>query len=348
MSPNIWAIIPAHNEEKAIRDTILDLINQTLPISVLVVADNCIDNTIEIITELQKKHPNIFLMETVNNSKRKAGAINQGLRTLDSDLDAVLLMDADTRIHPKAIEKGWHKLYKKPNLAAVCSKAGVLPSNSNTGNPLSWLLYRLQRLEYSTFDSQRVETLNRIKVVHGMAALHRWKALQEVGFYDEGNLVEDYELTLRYKEHGWNVTVALEMQAWTDVPISWREWWVQRLRWNRGGLDTLKQHGWNKVTKGDILQHIWINILILFQWFFLIAFIFMIINGNILMHAVIVLAVLFGMANAIYRLNYLENVSICDFLVRVFIIPEMVYGYIITLNWYHAYLLFLSRKQQSW
>jgi poly-beta-1,6-N-acetyl-D-glucosamine synthase len=346
MNPNIWAIIPAHNEEKVIKETILDLINQTLQISVLVVADNCTDGTIEIVKELQKKHSNISLMETVDNNKRKAGAINQGLSTLDHSLDAVLLMDADTRIHPKAIEKGWSKLSKKPKLAAVCSKAGVLPSK--TKNLLSWFLYRLQRLEYSTFDSQRVETLNRIKVVHGMAALHRWKALQQVGFYDEGNLVEDYELTLRYKERGWNVTVALDMKAWTDIPISWKEWWIQRLRWNRGGLDTLKQHGWNKATKGDILQHVWINILILFQWFFLIAFVFMIINGNVLMHVVIVVAILIGMANSIYRLSYLENANVCDFLVRILIIPEMIYGYIITFNWYHAYFLFLFKKQQSW
>ncbi len=33
-----------------------------------------------------------------------------------------------------------------------------------------------------------------------MAALHRWDCILEVGGYDPKNLVEDYDLTIRYKE----------------------------------------------------------------------------------------------------------------------------------------------------
>lgn len=346
MKAKIWAVIPAHNEEKIIKQTIQDLLNQTLSIDILIVADNCNDKTIDIVKQMQQEHPEIELMETVNNKSRKAGAINQALHTLSDNFDAVLLMDADTRIDSEAVETAWSSLYKRPKTAAVCSKAGVLPYKGF--NPSACLLHRLQRLEYSVFDSQRVETLHGIKVVHGMAALHRWKALKQVGFYDEGNLVEDYDLTIRYKKNDWEVTVNLEMKAWTTVPTNWRAWWKQRLRWNRGGIDTLKKHGWGKATKADILQHFWMNILILFHWFFLIAFILMVIKGNIIMHALIVIAIVLGLGNSIYRLSYLEDPKPIDLIFRITILPEMIYSYVITLNWYHAYFLFLLKKKQSW
>lgn len=346
--PRIVAVIPAHNEQEIIAQTIMDLLVQTQPVFILVVADNCNDRTVEIVRKLQFQHSQIRLLETKENKARKAGAINQALCRLASNIDAVLLMDADTRIAPDAVERAWETLSSDSNLAAVCSKAGVLPYEGR--NVSAWLLHRLQRLEYAMFDSQRVETLNGIKVVHGMAAIHKWEALRQAGFYDEGNLVEDYDLTLRYKEDSWQVTVELAMQAWTDVPTDWRNWWKQRLRWNRGGVDTLKKHGWNQATRWDISQHVWVNALLLLQWFFLAAFIVSLVvyHGAILMHGVVLLGILFGLADSIYRLKYLERATPIDWLVRLVILPELIYGYIRTINLYQAYLLFFFQKNQSW
>jgi cellulose synthase/poly-beta-1,6-N-acetylglucosamine synthase-like glycosyltransferase len=55
--------------------------------------------------------------------------------------------------------------------------------------------------------------------------------------------------------NGWKTTANLEMKAWTEVPLSLKELWKQRLRWLRGGVDALREIGWNKATKKDILGH---------------------------------------------------------------------------------------------
>ncbi len=346
MNPNIWAIVPAHNEEKIIGQTITDLLNQTTSISILVVADNCEDNTVRIDKKLMTINLNVFFIETVNNKNRKAGAVNQALETLDDDVDAVLFMDADTRIHCKAVEKAWESLEKDPKLAAVCSKAGVISYEGK--NPFRWFLHRLQRLEYSHFDSQRVETLNVIKVVHGMSSLHRFSALKEVGFYDENSFIEDYEITVRYRMAAWRVTVDLRMKAWTDVPTTFRDWWKQRTRWNRGSLQTLKKHGWNKATRGDIIQHFLVNILTLTQWFLIVASILMILNGSLLIHAIILIAIILSLADSIYRMSYLENPDAIDFTMRVTIISEMLYGYLRVINLHKTYFAALFKKDLTW
>lgn len=347
---NIQAVLPAHNEEKGIEKTIWDLANQTLqPTRILVVADNCTDRTIKIVKGLMEKIPFLDIMETIGNKFKKAGAINQALRTFTDDVEAVLLMDADTRIGNRALEFGAERLVRDEKLAAICSKAGVL-SPEVPLTPSSWMLYRLQRLEYSLFDSQRVETMGGIKVVHGMAALHRWSALKQVGFYDEGNLVEDYELTLRYKEAGWKVDAELQMEAWTDVPTSWKEWWIQRLRWNRGGVDALREHGWNKVTCWDILGHFVGTALMLIQLFFLLWFGYAIwaSGGHVQFHIVALAVTVIGLLVSLYRLKYLENPDAVDWIIRLLMIPEGVYAYIQCFNCVESYFMSFCNIQQKW
>jgi cellulose synthase/poly-beta-1,6-N-acetylglucosamine synthase-like glycosyltransferase len=346
-SPQLLAIVPAHNEQKIIANTIVDLLNQSLGISILIVADNCSDDTVSIVKEFERQYPNVKLMETVDNNKKKAGAVNQAITAIGNyPLDAILLMDADTRIDVYAVERAWNTLSSDRTLAAVCSKAGVLPYEGK--NLFEWFLYYLQRLEYSLFDSQRVETLGCIKVVHGMAALHRWSSILEVGGFDDDNLVEDYDLTIRYKEAGYNVTIELEMKAWTEVPVKLRDWWKQRLRWNRGGVDTLKKHGWNVVTKNHIIQHYVMNIITIFQWVFLIMFVALLFRGGLLMHGLVLIITLLSMSSSIYRLKYLEERNVLDYVFRLLLIPELLYGILQTSNQYHAYYNFLTNKKQSW
>ena len=346
---NIWCIIPAHNEVQGIEKTIMDLSIQSLPVNILVVADNCTDGTEEIVRGLIPKYSNLYLFRTVSNEDRKAGAINQAIKVLGNiqeKINAVLIMDADTRIDYQAAEKGWDTLSSDSTLAAVCSKAGVMPYTGK--NPFEWVLYHLQRLEYSQFDSQRVETLGNIKVVHGMAALHRWDCILEVGGYDPKNLVEDYDLTIRYKRVDYKVTIDLEMKAWTEVPVKLKEWWIQRLRWNRGGLDTLKKHGWNKTTRGYILQHFVSNFLLIFQLYFSVIFIKMLLQGTLIMHGIVVLSFILSFLIGLYTMIYLENKKFCDWIIRILLIPEMLYDWLQTLNQYHAYYNFILNRKQSW
>jgi len=347
LNTKVLAIIPAHNEQNQIGTVIEDLLNQSMPVPILVVLDNCTDGTKAVVKEYLKMYRQVYFYETVHNTKKKAGAINQILKVIwDYPLEALLIMDADTRIDKYAVEHAWKVLKSDDSLSAICSKAGVLPYQGK--NIFKRMLYRLQRLEYSLFDSQRVETFLGIKVVHGMAALHRFSAIKSVGGYDDDNLVEDYDLTVRYKESGFKVTVDLNMKAYTEVPVSLKDWWVQRLRWNRGGLETLKSHGWNKVTRKDILQHYFMNIMTPFQYVFLIAFIVMLLQGYLLMHGLVLVLTLLGMVSGIYRLKYLEDRTVLDYILRFSLIPEMAYGLLQSFNQYHAYFKFLFNKKQSW
>jgi glycosyltransferase involved in cell wall biosynthesis len=68
-------IIPAHNEEATIAQTIRSLRGQTLPVaSITVVCDNCTDDTAAVAAAGGAQ-----VMTTHSNTARKAGALNQAL-----------------------------------------------------------------------------------------------------------------------------------------------------------------------------------------------------------------------------------------------------------------------------
>ncbi|HEX9058901.1 MAG TPA: glycosyltransferase family 2 protein [Clostridia bacterium] len=359
----ISVLIPAHNEESTIEKTLLSIFNQTLvPDKVVVICDNCTDKTLDIVQRMKYNFgEKLITFETINNTGRKAGALNQAFKILNiEEEEFVLVMDADTEIHCSAIEAGTAILQKDENIGAVCSRAGVLPCREKS----KWknFIWTLQHLEYADFDAHRIETQGNIKVAHGMATMFRMKALYSVssyrkehfqiesGVYLEDNLVEDYELTLCLK-NSWKLTSSLNMLAWTDVPLSVKELWIQRLRWLRGGVDCLRTHGWNKVTKIEILNHLLFVFIIFLQAivsFFTLRYI--IFHGFKEFHySYLVACVLIGAyLDSLYRLKYVQDKTIWDYIVRIVIIPEMLYGCFQAIIMILSYIKSYCNIKQKW
>ena len=68
-------LIPAHDEEAVLALTLESLAEQTRPPDrVVVIADNCTDATVEV----ARAH-GVEVFETVGNTEKKAGALNQQL-----------------------------------------------------------------------------------------------------------------------------------------------------------------------------------------------------------------------------------------------------------------------------
>ncbi|TQR18887.1 glycosyltransferase family 2 protein [Psychrobacillus soli] len=146
MKPRIVAFIPAHNEEKSIRDCLAGLGDQTLPkdveLDVIVVADNCSDRTEEIALEAGLEfNLSLRVLTTKNNKQRKVGALNSAWKSIYGDpldlydkklniqeeyykhsIKAILGMDADSRLAPDALSQLWEGLMSSRNIGGVMAK----------------------------------------------------------------------------------------------------------------------------------------------------------------------------------------------------------------------------------
>jgi biofilm PGA synthesis N-glycosyltransferase PgaC len=255
VSTTLVALIPAHNEQDTIADAVAGLREQErLPQRVIVVADNCTDNTVEIAGSVGAE-----VLETQGNTAKKAGALNQALHAVMPELgpdDLVLVQDADSRLDPGFLKSAISHLDKAPKLGAV---GGVF-----RGGPEGGFVGHLQRNEYARYarDVRRLD--GQCLVVTGTAAVLRVRTLREIsqarlaetipagdgagGIYDTTVLTEDNELTFALLHLGYSVLSPKECQLTTETMSSWRDLWNQRLRWKRGAVENCGQYGLTKVT----------------------------------------------------------------------------------------------------
>lgn len=96
-----YIVIPAHNEEAFIALTLQSLTQQTLlPSKVVVVDDNSMDKTSEIVNEFASKFPFITLVKKTSEAIHLPGskviqAFHKGFETLDENYDVIVKLDAD-------------------------------------------------------------------------------------------------------------------------------------------------------------------------------------------------------------------------------------------------------------
>ncbi|CAG7574088.1 glycosyl transferase family 2 [Barrientosiimonas humi] len=248
--PEIVAIVPAHNEQDCVAQTITSLLTQTVPpTTIVLVADNCTDRTVEIAREFP-----VVVMETVDNPHRKSGALNQAWALHGRDADVVFTMDADTVLQPDSIEQLVASMLSDRSSAAVCARYWARDAQG--------LAQRLQRLEYARYDDNRELRGWRIQVASGAAAMYRGEVLRRLprvragrGPWDEFSLIEDYGLTLDLKSQGYRVRASSGAHVITDTPKTFGELWTQRLRWGRGGVDECRKRGWVWGTRRDIAAY---------------------------------------------------------------------------------------------
>lgn len=258
----INVLIPAHNEEDQIEETIQSLNCQTKrPDSIIVIADNCTDSTIE----RCKKFFNVEVFTTTDNSKKKAGALNQWLdNNLPhiSDNDLIMVMDADSSLCPTFLENATKYIDK-----GYSACGGVFQ-----GKPGGGLVGMFQRNEYARYARDVARKDGETLVLTGTATLFLASALKEVvenrknhvlpcidneaHVYDTGALTEDNELTFALLHLGYMIIAPAECSLTTEVMITWHSLWRQRRRWKRGAIENNQQYGVTKIT----LKYWWLQI----------------------------------------------------------------------------------------
>ncbi len=253
-SAHVMVIIPAHNEAASIGATLRSLRRQTRPPDeLLVVCDNCTDDTAEIAAGGGAR---VFV--TAGNTARKAGALNQALRqvlpALDGD-DLVLLMDADSQLNSGWIESAIAALDAEDRLGGVCG--------TYLGTDEKGILRQLQRNEFVRA-SRLVPRRGSLWVLSGTGTLFRAQVLREVArergrrlpgvpgeYYHSASITEDYEITLAVKTLGWRCIAPEGCSASTEIMPTWRTLFRQRLRWQSGTLTALRDYGLTRVTAGN-------------------------------------------------------------------------------------------------
>lgn len=272
VAARVHVVVPAHNEEAGIAATLSALARQTLaPVSVTVVADNCTDDTVAI----SRSH-GVRVVETVGNTDKKAGALNQVLRELlptIGDEDLVFVQDADSVLDDHFLENAARYLIRYPVVGAVGGtfRAQQAELREQDGvrdriwNVNSRLLRHLQDNEYARYARDVRRLRGKCLVVTGTAAMFRARTLRDLvearldgrlpagdgngGVYDTTVLTEDNELSFAIMHLGYQLLAPPDCLLTTEAMPTWRQLWAQRHRWKRGAVENCVQYGWTSLTR---------------------------------------------------------------------------------------------------
>ncbi|WP_085506064.1 glycosyltransferase family 2 protein [Thalassobacillus devorans] len=231
--PTVSVLIPAHNEEVVIENTLNAMLRLNYPknkLEIVVINDNSSDATGDIADAYALKYPVIKAVHTKppNAGKGKSGALNHGLAA--SQGEVIVVYDADNTPEPDAIKNLALGIQNDKKAGAIVGKFRVTNANQN-------LLTRLINIETITF--QWLAQAGRwfwfkMSTIPGTNFAIRRSILEELGGWDEKALSEDTELSFRVYNLGYHIRFFPAAITWEQEPETIRVWWKQRTRWARG------------------------------------------------------------------------------------------------------------------
>jgi len=234
-SPFVSVLIPCHNEEDCIEETIRYLSKQTYKnFEIITVDDASSDNTGKILKNLQTDFKNLRILTLKSNQGKGTGLT---MAALHSKGEYLVCIDADALLDKDAIKRFlWH-FQTSPRVGAI------------TGNPKvrnrTTILAKIQVGEYSTIigmikRAQRI--LGKIYTVSGVVVAFRKKALLRVGFWSNNMVTEDIDISWKLQLDHWDIRYEPRVLCWILVPETLKGLWRQRLRWSQGGSEVLLKY----------------------------------------------------------------------------------------------------------
>jgi poly-beta-1,6-N-acetyl-D-glucosamine synthase len=234
----ITVIIPAYNEARSIKDTIISLRKQTLAPQEIIVVDDCSTDA----TGEEAQSAGARVICTPANTGRKVTAQNEGYRAVTTELFVVV--DADTKLDSDALAK-ISRWFQHEKVAAVCGY--VLPQNIET------IWERIRLIDYLfgfTIFKNAQNHMGAILVASGCFTMFRKRAVEEIGGFPEiETLAEDMEVTWRLMENKWLVLFDETAICEAIDPPTWTIYQRQLDRWFRGLFQCLRYRHFTGIYK---------------------------------------------------------------------------------------------------
>jgi cellulose synthase/poly-beta-1,6-N-acetylglucosamine synthase-like glycosyltransferase len=229
--PATAILIPAHNEALGIRRTLTQLLTEVDdPTQIIVVADNCSDDTAAIAQEL-----GVTVLERHNDQQRGKGyALDFGLQHLAPDPPAVVVMiDADCDVQPgtvKQIAAQAQGLNRPIQSLYLMEK----PDHPQAKDAVSAFAFKVKNLVRPLGLWQGGQSC----LLTGTGMAFPWEVIRTVNLAS-GEIVEDMKLGLDLAIAGHSPQFCPTTLVLGRLPSQAAAATSQRTRWEHGHLNTL-------------------------------------------------------------------------------------------------------------
>jgi len=227
-------LIPAHNESAIIKETLTHLMAQVRTHDkVIVVADNCDDNTDEIAAQFNVQ----VIVRNCTKNIGKGYALDFGIRHIENDPEEiVIILDADCNVQENTIDQLAiaANLYKSPVQSLYLMEA---PEHSDFTQKIAQFAFLIK----NKIRPSGLKALNLPCQLMGTGMAFPWHLISKADLAN-GNIVEDMKLGVDFIINGNNTRFIPSARITSDFPTDSLAQLTQRTRWEHGHLTTIKEH----------------------------------------------------------------------------------------------------------
>jgi len=253
--PSVSIVIPAHNEENVIEETIKNILSLDYKnYELLVIDDRSDDNTPEIIKKISAKTRKVnYFIRGENSFPGKSAVMNDALSMTKGEI--ICVFDADARIEPDFLKKIL-PYFAEPEVAAVQARKVITNRETN-------FLTRCQDNEY-ILDTQFQANRDSIKgavELRGNGQLVRREAVLDVGGWNNHSITDDLDLSTRFHLRGWDVRFAESVNVYEEGITGLFSLLRQRRRWIEGSIRRYLDYAPDILTSKKISLRVTIDML---------------------------------------------------------------------------------------
>ncbi|WP_058534625.1 glycosyltransferase family 2 protein [Legionella saoudiensis] len=274
-------VTPAFNEENRILNMLYSALNSDYKnVNFIIVNDGSTDRTLELLKkELVLYEVPVTSKQLIETSKIKhyyqserfknvtvidkehspwscgADSINAGLNACQTPI--MMTLDADTVVEPEALTRLIYTFLSHRHCVAVSGTVYSLNDNQvANGKMLTRQLPKsfisasqaLEHMRSFLYSRSGLNTFGGALCFPGAFTFFETELLHEVKGFDTKNFSYDAEITIKIhhymRKHNYPYMVKHSSDAfcWTEMPRTWKAFWKQRDKWQRGMLRSAEVH----------------------------------------------------------------------------------------------------------
>lgn len=194
----------------------------------IIVADDSTDGTKKVIDDFVKKHSSKIRVFRRNTRKGfKSGALNKVLKHSNGEI--IVLFDSDFVPSKTFLKKIVKPFFQDEEIGIVQSRMDYINHNQNFITKLASTLLMIYHHFYCPISSKLG-----VQFFCGTHGAIRKDVLIEAGGWNEKNLTEDAELSIKIFEKGYKSVYLPNLKVKGELPFTFEAFMKQQMRWTYG------------------------------------------------------------------------------------------------------------------
>lgn len=238
--PKVTVMVPAHNEQLVIAATAENILRLNYPqdkVQLIVIADNCSDDTAGKLQALKNKEAfrdRDFMIFERTGTGGKSGALNDALQYVKNEW--ICIFDADAAPERNALYFLVEKAMEDPEAY------GAVFGRNKARNRGQNFLAKCINLELVT--SQRIYhtglwELFKLGTIPGTNFIVKTDLIREIGGWDTEAITEDTAISFEILTRGQLIALAPQAEAYQQEPEQLSVYMKQRTRWAKGNFSVV-------------------------------------------------------------------------------------------------------------